>query len=169
MAFSRRYKGSAAVRIRKRKQDRRRQGLLPRLMKGSRPSLCIVRRIQDWMDQQGLVVSRHCTKKQRPAARCPHCPPLFPSFRRVAGSWLPMSRQQISGAVKKVLERICKDEAHFSGISMRRGGISQAVHARVPEPILFLQSGHGSGIAARAYMAPADPRVLYETAKALRI
>jgi hypothetical protein len=80
-----------------------------------------------------------------------------------------MSRQQITGAVKKAMKLIKPDDATFSGISMRRGGISQAVHARVPEPILFLQSGHGSGIAARAYMVPQDPRVLYETARALRL
>ncbi len=80
-----------------------------------------------------------------------------------------MSRQQISGAVKKVLQRVASGETHFSGISMHRGGISQAVHARVPEQILFLQSGHGSGFAARSYMVPEDPRVLYETARALRI
>ena len=72
------------------------------------------------------------------------------------GQWLPMSRQQISGAVKKALGRVYQGEAHFSVISMRRGGISQAV----PEPILFLQSGHGSGFAARSYMVPEDPRVL---------
>jgi hypothetical protein len=64
---------------------------------------------------------------------------------------------------------IKKDTTGFSGISMRRGGISQAVHKRVPEPILFLQSGHGSKLAARTYMVPHDPRVLYETAQALRL
>ncbi len=44
------------------------------------------------------------------------------------------------------------DSDSFSGISMRRGGISQAVHAKMLEPILYLQSGvsgHGSGLAAR--------------------
>ena len=46
---------------------------------------------------------------------------------------------------------------------MRRGGISAGLAARVPEPILFLQSGHGSNCAARNYMVPRDPHVLYET------
>ena len=32
-----------------------------------------------------------------------------------------------------------------------------------------LQSGHGSGFAARSYMVPEDPRVPHETARALRI
>jgi hypothetical protein len=82
---------------------------------------------------------------------------------------LPMSRQQVSSAVKRAIGLVKKDADSFSRISMLRGGISQAVHARVPEPILFLQSGHGSKIAARAYMVPQDPRVLYETARALRL
>jgi hypothetical protein len=80
-----------------------------------------------------------------------------------------MSRQKVTGAVKKAMSLITEDISTFSGISMRWGGISQAVHARVPGPILFLQGGHGSGIAARAYMVPHDPRVLYETATALRL
>ena len=168
-AVSSRYVGSAALRIRKRKQDRRRRGLYPRLMKGTRPEYCAVQRIKDWIVSRGLAVSRACTKRERPAARCPHCPPLFPSFRQDNGSWRPMSRQQVSGAVKKMLSQVYPGEAHFSGISMRRGGISQAVHARVPEPILYLQSGHGSGCAARSYIVPEDPRVLYESARALRV
>ena len=45
---------------------------------------------------------------------------------------------------------------------MRRGGISAALAARVPE-IRFLQSGHGSNCAARNYMVPKNPNVLYET------
>ena len=43
------------------------------------------------------------------------------------------------------------------------GGISAGLAARAPEPILFLQSGHGSHCAARNYMVPRDPHLLYET------
>jgi hypothetical protein len=169
VAYSRRYRGSAAMRIRKRKQDRERKGLYPRLLKGSTKIMCIVKRLRSMMTERRLTVSIRCTKQERPAARCPHCPPLFASFREENGRPLPMSRQQVTGAVKRAIGLIKKDNASFSGISMRRGGISQAVHARVPEPILFLQSGHGSGFAARAYIVPQDPRVLYETARALQL
>ena len=41
------------------------------------------------------------------------------------------------------------DTTHFSGISMRRGGISAALVARVLEPILYLQSGHCSNNTAQ--------------------
>ncbi len=113
------------------------------------------------MVTRGLLVSEACTKAARPAARCPHCPPLFASFRKEGGRYPPMSRQQISGAVKKAINLVQSDSDSFLGIFMRRGGILQAVHARVPETILYLQSGYGSGLAARAYIVPEDPRVLY--------
>jgi hypothetical protein len=47
--YSRRFRGSAAVRIRKRKQDQLRRGLYPRLAKGSTARLCVVRRLQRMM------------------------------------------------------------------------------------------------------------------------
>ena len=40
----------------------------------------------------------------------------------------------------------------FSGISARKGGISVAIEAGVPEAILYSQSGHGLALLARAYM-----------------
>ncbi len=46
----------------------------------------------------------------------------------------------------------------FSGVSMCRGGISTVVHHRVSKTMLFLQSWQRSGIAARSYMTPLDPR-----------
>jgi hypothetical protein len=39
---------------------------------------------------------------------------------------------------------------------MLRGGIPGAVHARVQEPVLFLQSWLEAGIAAQAHMVPQD-------------
>ena len=78
----------------------------------------------------------------------------------------PASRQQVSEAVSKALGCLGVDAKNFSGISMRRGGITAAVQARVSEPILFLQSGHGTAKAGRRYVDPVDPRVLYETGRA---
>ena len=118
---------------------------------------------------RGAEVSARCSKAAAPAAKCRHCQALFVSQRVVAGVQQRMSRQQISGAVKSSLRLLGIDSPAVSGMSMRRGGILAAIHARVPEPVLFLQSGHGAGIAARAYMVPQDPRVLFETALALRL
>jgi len=75
----------------------------------------------------------------------------------------PWVARQVTNAVLNALRMIGVDTKHYSGLSMRRGGISAALAARVPEPILFLQSGHGSNCAARNYMVPKNPNVLYET------
>ena len=59
------------------------------------------------------------------------------------------------------------DAQNFSRKSMRLGGLSIAINARVPEPILYLQIGHGKGKAARGYMIPDDPYILYDTGRAI--
>jgi hypothetical protein len=69
----------------------------------------------------------------------------------------------VTKAVINSLKLLDVDTKYFSWITMRRGGISTGLAARVPEPILFLQSGHGSNCAARNYMVPRDPGVLFET------
>ena len=89
--------------------------------------------------------------------------PLFPRITNGVATTNAMSRQQVTNAVLETLASIGVDNRHYSGVSMRRGGISAGLAARVPEPILFLQSGHGSHCAARNYMVPRDPHVLYET------
>ena len=128
--------------------------------------------------EQWLVVSPLCTKPDKPGARCPYCPPFFPKLvlrsgqeppRRANGAdaRVAMTRQNVTTAVKSVMEMLDVDARHFSGKSMRRGGLSVAIHVRVPEPILFLQSGHGTAKAAHAYMVPDDPQLLYMTGRAV--
>ena len=90
----------------------------------------------------------------------------MPLFSRVVNGEVTsrsVSRQQVTNAVLNSLRIIGVATEHYSGKSMRSGGISAALAARVPEPILFLQSGHGTHCAARNYMTPRDPHVLYET------
>ncbi len=55
------------------------------------------------------------------------------------------------------------DSTRFSGISARKGGISTAIEAGVDEAILYLQSGHGQALAARAYMHRKSPARFLET------
>ncbi len=62
-----------------------------------------------------------------------------------------VSRQQAINAVFEMLASIGIDTINYSGISMRRGGISAGLAARVPEPIPFLQSRHRTNCAARKY------------------
>lgn len=73
-----------------------------------------------------------------------------------------LSRQQVTNSVKPSLQLIGVDTTHFSGLSMRRGGISAALTAKVQAPVLYLQSGHGSKNAASNYVVPKDPSVWYE-------
>jgi hypothetical protein len=61
------------------------------------------------------------------------------------------------------------DTTHFSGSSMRRGGISAALTARVPAPVVYLQSGHCGKMAAQNYMVLLDPSGWYENFAVLQL
>ena len=156
-AWSPVYQGTMALRVYKRKQDQVRKGLYPRIGRA------VTTRLEAFVEELGLEVSDECTKDRSPGARCRSCPPLFPRTVTGGPSPKPVSRQQVTKAVINSLKLLDVDTKHFSGLSMRRGGISAGLAARVPEPILFLQSGHGSNCAARSYMVPRDPSVLFET------
>ena len=52
---------------------------------------------------------------------------------------------------------------YFSGISARKGGLSTAIEAGVPEHILWMQSGHAQDVAARRYVQLNSPALLYRT------
>ena len=172
-AFSVEYMGTTAIRIYRRKQDTGRKGHYPRIGCASRAEWDIVSRLKRHAERQGLAVSPECEKEDKPGARCRHCPPLFfIERRRAKGGPLVqemVSRQMVTNAVKKSLELIGVDSRLYSGISMRRGGISAALTAKVPAPVLYLQSGHGSKNAAQSYMVPRDPGVWYENFAALHL
>jgi len=151
------YANTLACRIYKRKQDTARKGLYP-LAGGA-----IFTRLRAYTHLLGIEPSEDCSKGRLPGARYCTCMPLFPRILNKAVTSKPVSRQQVTNAVLNTLRMIDVDTKHYSGISMRRGGISAGLAGRVPEPILFLQSGHGSNCAARNYMVPRDPHILYET------
>ena len=79
------------------------------------------------------------------------------------------SRQLMSEALAKAVALVGVDAAMFSGISARKGGLSTAIEAGVPEWVLFFQSGHGQSKAARAYMALESQTFLFDTWKAFRL
>jgi hypothetical protein len=146
-----------ALRVYKRKQDQVRKGLYPRIGRA------VTGRLEAYVEELGLEVSDECSRDRSPGERCRACAPVFPRALAAGDRSKPVSRQQVTKAVINSLKLLDVDTKHFSGISMRRGGISAGLAARVPEPILFLQSGHGSNCAARNYMVPRDPGVLFET------
>ena len=67
------------------------------------------------------------------------------------------------------LSHVGYDTSLFSGISARRGGISTAIEAGVPEAILWMQSGHAQDVAARRYMQLRSPALLYKTWEAFSL
>ena len=113
-------------------------------------------------------------KRTRPAARCEVCPPLFPLTRCAQGGVTvatdrPCSRQQASDWIRLAVAQAGSDSTRFSGISARKGGISAAIEARVDEAILYLQSGHGQALPARAYMYLTSPARFLETFEAFAL
>ena len=64
----------------------------------------------------------------------------------------PASRQQASDWICWAITQAGGESHRFSGISAYKGSISVAIDAGVDEAILYLQSGHGQALPARAYM-----------------
>jgi hypothetical protein len=116
-----------ACRLYKRKQDTARKGLYPRA------GAAIADRLRAYTTHLSLAVSADCTKGRLPGARCRACMPLFPRVVKGEVTSRSVSRQQVTNAVLNSLRMIGVDTEHYSGKSMRSGGISAALAARVPE------------------------------------
>ena len=164
------FQGTCSLHVIRRKNDTQRKGHWPALGRSRDPELDIVRQLRVWMRLAGLAIRSDCSKRQRPAARCA-CPPLFPLTRCGPGRVTvatdrPCSRQQATDMIRWAVSQSGCDAARFSGISARKGGISVAIEAGVPEAILYLQSGHGLALPARAYMHLQTPARLLETFEA---
>lgn len=168
MPYDPTYVGWYGHKIVKRKNDTKRRGIMTRVPPGP-----LAERLRKWIAEERLVRHPQCTLESSPGARCRFCPPLFPKSPRPRSedigsrSRTAVTRQNVTSAVKSCIRMLDGDDQHFSGKSMRLGGLSMAINAKVPEPILFLQSGHGKAKAARGYMIPDDPSLLYDTGKAI--
>jgi hypothetical protein len=165
------FEGTCSVHIDRRKNDTVRKGHYPALGRSKDPALDIVAQLRTWLRVAGLAVHPACAKRARPAARCPVCPPLFPLTRCAPGGVTvatdrPCSRQQASDWIRWAVSQAGGDSSRFSGISARKGGISTAIEAKVDEAILYLQSGHGQALPARAYMHLTSPDRFLETFEA---
>ena len=124
------------------------------------------------MRQAELRKHPACGKLRNPSERCPHCPPLFPvSLPQHAGFRLDKAptSSQFADMVVAGLAQVGYDPEWFSGVCARRGGISTALEAKVPEHILWMQTGHSQSKAARTYAQLGSPEQLYETWEAFQL
>lgn len=167
-----RFKGGAAVNVKVRKNDQFRQGHQPRIGVPRRPEHDVIQQLLSFQRDAGLAVHPACTKRQHPERRCPLCPPMFPRSARGGRGFLT-DRQPTAGDLSRMivsgLQHAGYDTALFSGISARRGGLSTAIEAGVPEHILWMQSGHAQDVAARRYVQLGSPALLYDTWAAFRL
>ncbi len=167
-----RWAGGAALNVKIRKNDQFRQGHQPRLGVPRDPRLHVVRQLLAFMRAVGNGPRPGCTKRADPQCPCPVCPPLFPRSadrgRSFDLSRLPTAGEA-SAMVVRALGHVGYNTALFSGISARRGGLSTAIEAGVPEAILWMQSGHAQDVAARRYIQLRSPKLLYRTWEAFRL
>jgi hypothetical protein len=77
----------------------------------------------------------------------------------------PCSRQQASDWIRWAVAQAGRDSTRFSD----KGCISAAIEAGVDEAILYLQSGHGQALPARAYMHLTSPDRFFETFEAFSL
>ena len=73
------------VRIKKAKNDAKRNGLIARVADGARRETCPRRLVMDYMDLAGLKVSERCTKPRAPTTECGPCGRLFRAINMVRG------------------------------------------------------------------------------------
>jgi len=165
------YIGTAAINIKKKKNDTGRRGQLAAIGISKNRELDLVIQIKHWLCLMHLNPAPSCTKRLYPGDYCPVCPPLFPVLQNgpqniAVATFQHRSSQQISSGVKRVCAHFGANPAYFSGVSTRKGGLTIAIQAGVPEVILFLQSGHGQTRAARRYITFTEPSRLFETFQA---
>ena len=168
------YLGTLAMNIPNRKNDQARRGHHPRVGCSEDPALDLVCQLRNYMTRAKLLPRPGCTKRSRPHARCPVCPPLFPlSLNGRAGANTMSDRAptptSFSRMVTRGLDAIGVDTGSFSGACARKGGISTAIEAGVPEVILWMQSGHSQNRAARSYITLNSPALLFHTWAAFKL
>jgi len=165
-------KGTMALNIPKRKNDQERKGHAPRFGQATDPDLDVVHQLKTFLRVAGISVDPRCLKQQRPQARCKFCGPVFGKAKKAGKVWQltneEMSAEGFSSMIPTALQTIGVSGAGFSGICARRGGITIAIEAGVPEVVLWMQSGHAQERSARRYIAVSRgrPEMLYKTFEA---
>ncbi len=160
------FRGCAAYNIKVRKNDQFRSGHTARVGVPKDGRLDLLAQTREACRLLGTKPHPNCDRRSDATVPCRACPPLFP--RRVKnGTEFDLSRQatspEISAMIVRGLSHVGFNTSGFSGISARRGGLSTAIEAGVPEAILWMQSGHAQDLAARRYVELNSPALLYRT------
>lgn len=172
MCSSRAVGLTRAYNIAFRKNDQLRKGHSPRVGVALNPHFDLHAQTDAMILLLGTTPRPNCTKARELGSPCPACFPLFP--RRInRGQDFDLTRQasseEMSAMIVRGLGHVGFDTTLFSGISARKGGLSTAIEAGVPESILWMQSGHAQDAAARRYVALQSPALLYKTWEAFRL
>jgi hypothetical protein len=161
------YVGTAAINIMSRKNDQLRRGHHPRIGRPQYYKHDLVHQLRYFLEWGQHEPRAGCRKRANPHARCPVCPPLFPTSMKAYGrtvfTFRHPSPSHFSSWIVESLSYIGVDPAAFTGVCARRGGLTTAIEAGVPEAVLWMQSGHAQSRAARRYVTLNSPALLYET------
>ena len=167
--------GMLAVRVKKRKNDQKRAGLWPRVGRASNPQFDIISLCQAWLARSGLSVQDSCEKARHPRSSCRVCGRLFTRLSGCGYKTFPVghkmhgaSTHTIRDAVSGRLELAGFPASEFSGISMRRGGLTTAIADGVPSSLYELQSGHTSD-AWKHYVRPGQTDQLLRFFQAFKL
>jgi hypothetical protein len=163
------FRDGAAYNIKVRKNDQHRFGHQARVGVPKDGRFDVLAQTKEACRQLQLHQHPDCDRRTDASVRCRACPPLFP--RRIKnGTEFDLSRPatspEISAMIIRAMSHVGFDTSGFSGISARRGGLSTAIEAGVPEAILWMQSGHAQDLAARRYVELNSPALLYRTYEA---
>lgn len=150
------------LRIKHLKNRKEREGLFPRIGAAKHRRFDVLHLLRMYLRWAGLAVHPQCTKKQHPSDPCEKCGRLFrlthPSNQGVQQKGI--TRTHVTSAVRNVLQRIGVNATGYSGISMRKGGVSAAVVGGIPHDLRVMQTGHRSN-AWEHYFDLADKAELY--------
>ncbi len=97
-------------------------------------------------------------------ASCPVRAPLFPILLpRDAPRILKPSHTSFSDMILKAPKHAGANSHDYSGVCARRGCISTATKAKVPEAVLWLHCGHTQTLPSRVHIKLAKPDLLFAT------
>jgi len=169
------FAGGAAFNIGIRKNDQFRTGHQPRVGVPKDPRLDLIAQLRECFRLLGTAgpfpgcIKAGAGRAVNYSTRCNACPPAFPRRIKKGQEFdlsRPASSEEVSAMIVRGMQHVGFDTTFFSGISARKGGLSTAIEAGVPEHILWMQSGHAQDVAARRYVQLNSPALLYRTYEA---